>query len=66
MKLLIDIGNSNTKLGIWKYEKLSSVHVIETQNILKIFTRYKNKPINEVFLTSVISTKYNNKILSYI
>tara|TARA_B100000953_G_scaffold296551_1_gene289683 strand:- start:3316 stop:4059 length:744 start_codon:yes stop_codon:yes gene_type:complete len=66
MKLLIDIGNSNAKLGIWKYGKLSNVNVVETQNILKVFTKYKNQPINEIFLTSVISAKNNKKILSYI
>jgi type III pantothenate kinase len=66
MKLLIDIGNSNAKLGIWKYGKLSNVHVVETQSILKIFTKYKNQPINEIFLTSVISVKNNKKILNHI
>ena len=66
MKLLIDIGNSNAKLGIWKYGKLSNVNVVETQNILKVFAKYKNQPINEIFLTSVISAKNNKKILSYI
>ena len=65
MKLLIDIGYSNTKLGIWKYGKLSNTHIIETQNILKVFAKYTNKPISEIFLTSVISAKDNKKILSH-
>jgi type III pantothenate kinase len=66
MKLLIDIGNSNTKLGIWKYGKLFGTHITETQNILKIFVKYTNKPISEIFLTSVVSAKDNKKILSHI
>lgn len=66
MKLLIDVGNSQTKIGIWNYGRLSNVSLSETKNFLKNISRYKKKSINEVYITSVISSKENKKLQTYI
>ena len=39
MKLLIDVGNSQTKIGIWNYGRLSNVSLSETKNFLKNISR---------------------------
>ncbi len=66
MKLLIDIGNSNTKLGIWNHRGLSSVNLFKTKDCLKNILKYKKKSIDEIYVTSVISLKENKKILTYL
>ncbi|MEC9205848.1 MAG: type III pantothenate kinase [Pseudomonadota bacterium] len=66
MKLLIDIGNSQTKLGVWNYGRLSNMSQSETKNFFKIISKYKTKSINEVYISSVISSVKNKKILNHI
>lgn len=66
MKLLIDVGNSKTKMGIWNYGRLLNVSLSETKNILKNISNYKTKRINGIYITSVISSKENKKIITYI
>jgi pantothenate kinase type III len=63
MRLLIDIGNTHTTLGVWTNSKLSSVITVETKNFSKALLKIKNKPINEIFLTSVVK-KSLTKLIS--
>ena len=35
MKLLIDIGNSKTKIGIWNHKRLSNLSEYETKDFFK-------------------------------
>ena len=55
MRLLIDIGNTHTTLGVWTNSKLSSVITVETKNFSRALLKIKNKPIKEIFLTSVVA-----------
>ena len=62
MRLLIDIGNTHTTLGVWINSKLSSVITVETKNISRALLKIKNKPINEIFLTSVVAKNILSKV----
>ena len=62
MRLLIDIGNTHTTLGVWINSKLSSVITVETKNFSKALLKIKNKPINEIFLTSVVAKNSLSKV----
>ena len=62
MRLLIDIGNTHTTLGVWTNSKLSSVITVETKNFSKALLKIKNKPINEIFLTSVVAKNILSKV----
>tara|TARA_Y100000816_G_scaffold291109_1_gene281485 strand:- start:571 stop:1311 length:741 start_codon:yes stop_codon:yes gene_type:complete len=55
MRLLIDIGNTHTALGFWANSTLSNIITIETKYFSKVLSKLKNKPIKEIFLTSVIA-----------
>ena len=66
MKLLIDVGNAQTKIGIWNYGRLSNVCLSKTKDIFKNISKYKKKRINDIYLTSVISPKEDKKIITYI
>ena len=62
MRLLIDIGNTYTTLGVWTNSKLSSVITVETKNFSKALLKIKNKPINVIFLTSVVAKNILSKV----
>ena len=62
MRLLIDIGNTHTTLGVWTNSKLSSVITVETKNFSRALLKIKNKPISEIFLTSVVAKNILSKI----
>ena len=62
MKLLIDIGNTNTSIGIWHDSKLSLVTKIDNGNLFNILKNYYRKSISEVFITSVISNNETKSI----
>ncbi len=49
MRLLIDIGNTHTTLGVWTNSKLSSVITVETKNFSRALLKIQNKPITEIF-----------------
>ena len=66
MKLLIDVGNSKTKIGIWNHKRLSNLSVYETKDFFKNISKYKKNVIDEIYVTSVISQKDNTKIKSYL
>ena len=66
MKLLIDIGNSKTKIGIWNHKRLSNLSEYETKDFFKNISKYKKNVIDEIYVTSVISQKDNTKIKSYL
>jgi len=66
MKLLIDVGNSKTKIGIWNHKRLSNLNEYETKDFFKNISKYKKNVIDEIYVTSVISQKDNTKIKSYL
>ena len=62
MRLLIDIGNTHTTLGVWINSKLLSVITVETKNFSQALLKIKNKPIKEIFLTSVVARNILAKV----
>ena len=62
MRLLIDIGNTHTTLGVWINSKLLSVITVETKNFSQALLKIKNKPIKEIFLTSVVAKNILAKV----
>ena len=62
MRLLIDIGNTHTTLGVWTNSKLSSIITVETKNFSEALSKIKNKSIKEIFLTSVVAKNILSKV----
>ena len=62
MRLLIDIGNTHTTMGVWNNSKLSDLITLETKNFSKGLSKIKNKHIEEIFLTSVVAKNILSKI----
>ena len=62
MKLLIDIGNTTTSVGIWENQNLSCVTTTTNDNLFVALKKYYKKDINEILITSVINAK-DNKII---
>ncbi len=62
MRLLIDIGNTHTTLGVWTNSNLKNVITVETKNFSRALLKIKNKPINEIFLTSVVAKNILSKV----
>ena len=64
MKLLIDIGNTTTSLGLWKNSKLSMTSNSDNNKLLLTLKKYLKKEIDEILLTSVIEKKENKLIIN--
>jgi type III pantothenate kinase len=62
MKLLIDIGNTNTSIGFWNNSKLSLVTSMINKDLFDILKKYSKKDLNEILIISVINNK-ENKII---
>lgn len=62
MKILIDIGNTTTSLGLWKNNKLSMTNNIENNKLFITLKKYLKRDIDEILFTSVIGTKENKLI----
>ena len=62
MKLLIDIGNTTTSIGLWNNNKLSKVSNIQNNKFLNEVKKYIKTNITNVIFTSVISAKDNKLI----
>ena len=62
MRLLIDIGNTHTTMGVWTNSKLSSVITVETKNFSQALLKIKSKPIKEIFLISVVAKNVLSKV----
>ena len=63
MKILIDIGNTTTSLGLWKNSKLSMTNNIENNKLFITLKKYLKRDIDEILFTSVIGTKENKLII---
>ena len=63
MKILIDIGNTTTSLGLWKNNKLSMTNNIENNKLFITLKKYLKRDIDEILFTSVIGTKENKLII---
>jgi len=63
LKLLIDIGNTTTSVGLWKNNKLSMITSGKNNKLLSILKKYSKKEIDNIFFTSVISDKENKRII---
>ena len=57
VKLLIDVGNSQTKIGIWQNSKLSRVRICNLKKFKKIISTYANLSYSQILFTSVVSRK---------
>ena len=62
MKLLIDIGNTTTSMGLWKNSKLSMVANSDNNKLFIDIKKYSKKEIDRIILISVISAKDNKLI----
>ena len=62
MKLLIDIGNTTTSMGLWKNSKLSMVANSDNNKLFINIKKYSKKEIDRIMLISVISAKDNKLI----
>ncbi len=62
MKLVIDIGNTTTSLGLWNNHKLSLVTNVENKKIFQNIKKYIKKDIKIIFLASVIGARENKLI----
>lgn len=63
MKLLIDIGNTTTSIGLWKNNKLTMVNNSNNNKLTAVLKIYLKKGIDQIFFTSVISVKENKVII---
>ena len=63
MKLLIDIGNTTTSVGLWQNSKLSMVNNSDNNKLFLALKKYLKKEMDEILLTSVISAKENKLII---
>ena len=64
MKLLIDIGNTTTSVGLWSKNQLYMTNYSKNNKLLSSIKKYFKKEIDEVFFTSVIGAKENELIIS--
>ena len=62
MRLLLDIGNTTTSMGLWNNNKLSMINNAKNNKLFFILKKYLKKEIDGILLTSVISAKKNNLI----
>ena len=66
MKLLIDIGNTTTSIGLWDSNKLSKVSNFNNKDFLNKVKKYIKTSITNIIFTSVISAKDNKLIYSHL
>jgi len=66
MKLLIDIGNTTTSIGLWNKNKLSKLSNFQNKKFLNEVKKYIKYDISNIVFTSVISAKDNKLINSYL
>ena len=66
MKLLIDIGNTTTSIGLWNSNKLSKVRNFQNKKFLNEVQKYVKAKISNILYTSVISSKDNKLINSHL
>ena len=64
MKLLIDIGNTTTSVGLWSKNQLYMTNYSKNNKLLSSIKKYFKKEIDEIFFTSVIGAKENELIIS--
>ena len=62
MKLLIDIGNSNIAIGLWRNSSLSSVKTMTSDDLFNILKEKYKKDISEILITSVVNNQENKLI----
>ena len=63
MKILIDIGNTTSSLGLWKNNKLSMTNNIKNNKLFFTLKKYLKRDIDAILFTSVIGTKENKLII---
>jgi len=63
LRLVLDIGNTKTAIGLWEGGALSSVINIDTNNFLTRLSRYKHKSIEQIYFVSVISSSQTKHIV---
>ncbi len=63
MKILIDIGNTTTSIGLWKNNKLFMAKNSSNDKLFFVVKKYFKKEVDEILLTSVISARENKSII---
>ena len=65
-RLLIDIGNTQIKLGIWREGKLKRCQKCNHANLRPIINKYKSMTFERVVYVSVVSDDLENRISNYL
>lgn len=65
-RLLIDIGNTQIKLGIWSEGKLKRCQKCNHANLRPIINKYKSMTFERVVYVSVVSDDLENRISNYL
>ena len=63
MNLIIDIGNTNTKIAVFEYDNIIEIDIINAENTIKAINKFlcKYKAINKAIISNVSET--NNSTL---
>ena len=63
MNLIIDIGNTNTKIAVFEYDNIIEIDIINAENTIKAINKFlcKHKAINKAIISNVSET--NNSTL---
>ena len=62
MKLLIDIGNTNSSMSLWDNSKLSMVNNSSNKKLFVALRKYSKKNLEKIIFISVVSIKENKVI----
>ena len=65
-RLLIDIGNTQIKLGIWSEGKLKRCQKCNHANLRPIINKYKSMTFERLVYVSVVSDDLENRISNYL
>ena len=65
-RLLIDIGNTQIKLGVWNDGSLTKCSKCTQKNFRSIISKYKSTTFEKAVYTSVVSNYLENNIKNYL
>jgi len=65
-RLLIDIGNTQIKLGIWSEGKLKKCQKCNHANLRSIINKYRSMTFERLVYVSVVSDDLDNRISNYL
>ena len=67
MNLIIDIGNTNTKIAVFEHDNIIEIDIINAENTIKAINKFlcKHKAINKAIISNVSETN-NSKLINKI